>query len=82
MLFGVLMVQARWLEVSSCSNFEGFQARRAQIRFRDEQHLFQIAEACIQKIDPETGRRVLVRLNVWVNVAWLLSGCPMVSTLM
>ncbi len=27
--------QQRWLEVSSCSNFEGFQARRAQIRFRD-----------------------------------------------
>jgi seryl-tRNA synthetase len=27
--------QQRWLEVSSCSNFESFQARRAQIRFRD-----------------------------------------------
>ncbi|KXU36582.1 serine--tRNA ligase [Cephaloticoccus primus] len=26
--------QARWLEVSSCSNFEAFQARRAQIRYR------------------------------------------------
>jgi seryl-tRNA synthetase len=26
--------QQRWLEVSSCSNFETFQARRAQIRFR------------------------------------------------
>jgi len=26
-----------WLEVSSCSNFEDFQARRAQIRFRDKQ---------------------------------------------
>lgn len=25
---------ARWLEVSSCSNFESFQARRANIRFR------------------------------------------------
>jgi len=25
----------RWLEVSSCSNFEDFQARRANIRFRD-----------------------------------------------
>jgi seryl-tRNA synthetase len=24
----------RWLEVSSCSNFEDFQARRANIRFR------------------------------------------------
>jgi seryl-tRNA synthetase len=23
-----------WLEVSSCSNFEGFQARRANIKFR------------------------------------------------
>lgn len=26
--------QQRWLEVSSCSNFEAFQARRANIRFR------------------------------------------------
>ena len=25
----------RWLEVSSCSNFGDFQARRAQIRFKD-----------------------------------------------
>jgi seryl-tRNA synthetase len=25
-----------WLEVSSCSNFEAFQARRANIRFRRE----------------------------------------------
>jgi seryl-tRNA synthetase len=25
----------RWLEVSSCSNFTDFQARRAEIRFRD-----------------------------------------------
>jgi seryl-tRNA synthetase len=28
--------QKRWLEVSSCSNFETFQARRAQIRFRSQ----------------------------------------------
>jgi seryl-tRNA synthetase len=27
--------QKDWLEVSSCSNFEDFQARRAGIRFRD-----------------------------------------------
>lgn len=27
--------EGRWLEVSSCSNFEDFQARRANIRFRD-----------------------------------------------
>ncbi|GAB4167691.1 MAG: serine--tRNA ligase [Calditrichia bacterium] len=27
-----------WLEVSSCSNFEDFQARRANIRFRPEQN--------------------------------------------
>ena len=26
--------QQRWLEVSSCSNFESFQARRARIRYR------------------------------------------------
>jgi seryl-tRNA synthetase len=29
--------QQRWLEVSSCSNFEAFQARRAAIRFRDKE---------------------------------------------
>jgi len=29
--------QQRWLEVSSCSNFESFQARRAQIRFRNKE---------------------------------------------
>lgn len=29
--------QQAWLEVSSCSNFEDFQARRAKIRFRNEQ---------------------------------------------
>ena len=28
--------EGRWLEVSSCSNFEDFQARRAGIRFRAE----------------------------------------------
>ncbi len=28
--------QKRWLEVSSCSNFTDFQARRANIRFRDK----------------------------------------------
>ncbi len=29
--------QGRWLEVSSCSNFTDFQARRANIRFRDKE---------------------------------------------
>ena len=28
--------QKRWLEVSSCSNFTDFQARRANIRFREK----------------------------------------------
>lgn len=28
--------QKRWLEVSSCSNFESFQARRMQLRYRNE----------------------------------------------
>ena len=27
-------VEGKWLEASSCSNFEDFQARRASIRFR------------------------------------------------
>ncbi len=30
-------VEGNWLEASSCSNFEDFQARRANIRFRREQ---------------------------------------------
>ncbi|MEI6465145.1 MAG: serine--tRNA ligase [Verrucomicrobiota bacterium] len=29
--------QKRWLEVSSCSNFETFQSRRAQIRYRSKE---------------------------------------------
>ncbi len=29
--------QQRWLEVSSCSNFESFQARRMQLRYRKDQ---------------------------------------------
>ncbi|HNO91389.1 MAG TPA: serine--tRNA ligase [bacterium] len=29
--------QKRWLEVSSCSNFESFQARRMNIRYKDNQ---------------------------------------------
>jgi seryl-tRNA synthetase len=29
--------QKRWLEVSSCSSFEAFQARRAQIRYRSKE---------------------------------------------
>jgi seryl-tRNA synthetase len=29
--------QKKWLEVSSCSNFEAFQARRAQIRYRSRE---------------------------------------------
>ncbi len=32
-------VGGRWLEISSVSNFEDFQARRAGIRYRPEQHL-------------------------------------------
>lgn len=35
--------QQRWLEVSSASWFTGFQARRANIRFRDEEGKLQVA---------------------------------------
>ena len=28
--------EGKWLEVSSCSNFESFQARRGNIRFRNQ----------------------------------------------
>ncbi|SMO91186.1 serine--tRNA ligase [Gracilimonas mengyeensis] len=34
--------QQRWLEVSSCSNFEGFQARRMQLRYRKEEKQIEI----------------------------------------
>jgi seryl-tRNA synthetase len=34
--------QKRWLEVSSCSNFEGFQARRMQLRYRKEEKEIEI----------------------------------------
>ncbi len=35
--------QQRWLEVSSCSNFESFQARRMQLRYRKGDHDIEIA---------------------------------------
>lgn len=35
--------QGRWLEVSSVSNFETFQANRMKLRFRDEQGKMQLA---------------------------------------
>ena len=35
--------QERWLEVSSVSNFETFQARRLKLRYRDENNKPQIA---------------------------------------
>jgi seryl-tRNA synthetase len=35
--------QDRWVEISSCSNFRDFQARRAEIRFRDAQGKAQYA---------------------------------------
>ena len=35
--------QERWLEVSSVSNFESFQANRLKLRYRDENRKVQIA---------------------------------------
>ena len=35
--------QQRWLEVSSCSNFGSFQARRMQLRYRNEKDKIEIA---------------------------------------
>ncbi len=35
--------QQRWLEVSSCSDFGSFQARRMQLRYRDEKGKIEIA---------------------------------------
>jgi seryl-tRNA synthetase len=37
--------QERWLEVSSCSNFENFQANRAKIRYRNEEGKTQLAHS-------------------------------------
>lgn len=37
--------QERWLEVSSVSNFESFQANRLKLRFRDEQKKTQLAHS-------------------------------------
>lgn len=34
--------QQKWLEVSSCSNFESFQARRMQLRYRKEEKQIEI----------------------------------------
>jgi len=35
--------QQRWLEVSSVSNFESFQANRMKLRYRDEEGKIQLA---------------------------------------
>lgn len=35
--------QKRWLEVSSVSNFESFQANRLKLRYRDEEKKIQLA---------------------------------------
>ena len=35
--------QKRWLEVSSCSNFESFQARRMKLRYRDTEGSIHVA---------------------------------------
>jgi seryl-tRNA synthetase len=49
--------QKRWLEVSSCSNFEAFQARRAQIRFRSQGDRQARARAHAQRFRPGRAAR-------------------------
>jgi seryl-tRNA synthetase len=74
--------QQRWLEVSSCSNFESFQARRMMIRYRDEDGkpkilhtlngsglaLPRIVSAILETYQEESGRvRVPEKLKPYLN---------------
>lgn len=78
--------QSRWLEVSSCSNFEGFQARRMMIRYRDEDGkpkilhtlngsglaLPRIVSAILETYQDESGRvRVPAVLKPYLNSEFL-----------
>lgn len=78
--------QSRWLEVSSCSNFEGFQARRMMIRYRDEDGkpkilhtlngsglaLPRIVSAILETYQDESGRvRVPAVLKPYLNTEFL-----------
>ncbi len=78
--------QKRWLEVSSCSNFESFQARRMMIRYRDEDGkpkilhtlngsglaLPRIVSAILETYQEESGRvRVPQALKPYLNREYL-----------
>jgi seryl-tRNA synthetase len=78
--------QSRWLEVSSCSNFESFQARRMMIRYRDEDGkpkilhtlngsglaLPRIVSAILETYQDESGRvRVPAVLKSYLNTEFL-----------
>ena len=43
--------ESKWLEVSSCSNFEDFQARRGKIRYRKEEDKKDVMVASSDAID-------------------------------
>jgi seryl-tRNA synthetase len=78
--------QKRWLEVSSCSNFTDFQARRAGIRYRDAHGKIQTAHtlngsalaiprvlaAILENNLQEDGRvKVPKVLNKWIPQEYL-----------
>ena len=78
--------QQRWLEVSSCSNFESFQARRMMLRYRDKDGKIQMAHtlngsglalprvvsAIIETYQQEDGRvKVPVVLQRYMNSEFL-----------
>ncbi|MEX0684425.1 MAG: serine--tRNA ligase [Balneolales bacterium] len=78
--------QSRWLEVSSCSNFEEFQARRMMIRYRDDKGditilhtlngsglaLPRILAAVIEQYQEESGKiRVPDVLKGYINRDYL-----------
>ena len=54
----------RWMEVSSCSNFEAFQARRANIRFRADSGKLEYVHT-LNGSGVALARTVLCLLETW-----------------
>ena len=77
--------QKRWLEVSSCSNFTDFQARRAGIRYRDLEGKLKTAHtlngsalaiprvlaAILENNLEEDGRVRIPKVNKWMPETYL-----------
>lgn len=77
--------QEKWLEVSSVSNFESFQANRAKIRYRDEHNkphlahtlngsslaLPRIVAALLENHQTEKGIHIPVDLQKYFGAEWI-----------